>query len=121
MKLNNTQIDALASKIKDELELKYNSSINKANDKIKESDAYSNFINTNKDCLEIKKIFLKYKLDGYYEERIYNGIKNKVFSEKLQTKKDFNWSTIRNSIILNTIECDNLDSIIEKIKKEFSK
>ncbi len=121
MKLNNTQIDALASKIKDELELEHNTPINKSNDKIKNSDAYINFIHTNKDCLEIKKIFLKYKLDDYYEERIYNDIKNKFFSEKLINKKDFNWDTIRNSIILNTIECDNLDAIIEKIKKEFSK
>ena len=121
MKLDKQQIDALASKIKSELDIQFNTTIKEHNDKINESNEYINFETENKIALKFKQLFDDNNIDGYYCRQIISELKDKYFKKKYQKEKSFDYYQIKNSIILNTIECDNLDSIIEKIKKEFSK
>ena len=104
MKLTNQQVDALTSKIYDELL----------------EDATSDY---NSNMAIIKKEFEKTK---EYEAMI---LINKIFAYQAITPQNLmgrlydlprpvssNKSKIRNEIILSTIDCANLDELIEKVK-----
>ena len=104
MKLTNQQVDALANKIYDELL----------------ADAISQY---NSDMAIIKKRFEKTK---EYQAMI---LINQIFAYQAVTPQSLmgklydlpksvtgNRNKIRNEIILSTIDCANLDELIEKVK-----
>lgn len=125
MKLSNKQIEALANKIISELKAPYLKHIKD----IENSSEYINFISENKDCKELSKIASKYSTDStdsYYSvagfiKSAQNLIKTEYFKDKFLEVPRFNHSDIENEITLATIECDNLDSLIESIKFKFAK
>ena len=123
MKLNKIQMDALASKITTELNDENNSEIIKYNNDIQESDEYINFESKNEDCISIMNIRKKYKgIDSYYFERICGDIKRAYFKKKFKQEVPLIYSSnVYNSIVLNTIECEDIEEIISKIKTEFKK
>lgn len=121
MKLNKIQMDALASKITTELNDENNSEIIKYNNDIQESDEYINFESKNEDYIAIMNIKKRYKgIDSYYFERICGEIKRAYFKNKFKQEVPSIYSSnVYNSIVLNTIECENIEEIISKIKAEF--
>lgn len=121
MKLNKIQIDALASKITKELNEENNSKIREHNENIENSDEYINFETKNEDCIYIMNLKKKYKgIDSYYFERICYNIKGIYFKNKFKKEVKEVWKgDVYDSIVLNTIECDNIDDITAKIKAEF--
>ena len=123
MKLNKIQMDALASKITTELNDENNSEIIKYNNDIQESDEYINFESKNEDCISIMNIRKKYKsIDSYHFERICGDIKRAYFKKKFKQEVPLIYSSnVYNSIVLNTIECEDIEEIISKIKTEFKK
>ena len=124
MKLSNKQIVALTDKIISELEAPYR----KYNKDIENSSEYINFISENKDCKELFKIASKYSTNSNsccsvmgYIKTAQNLIKTEYFKDKFLKYPRFSHSNIENEITLATIECDNLDSLIESIKSKFAK
>jgi hypothetical protein len=104
MKLTNQQVDALTNKIYDELH----------------ADATSDY---NSNMAIIKKEFEKtkeYKAMFLINETLgYNAINLLMFMGRLYDLPkpvSSNKSKIRNEIILSTIDCANLDELIEKVK-----
>lgn len=124
MKLSNKQIEALANKIISELEAPYL----KYNKDIENSSEYINFTSENKDCKELFKIASKYSTDydscysvvGFIKSA-QSLIKTEYFKDKFLKIPRLNLSDVENEITLATIECDNLDSLIESIKSKFTK
>lgn len=134
MKLTKDQIYVLAVEIHKELMEMREKRIDEIEKEFKENGKYETiiddfgYINTesNSANLAIKKLFPK----GFFD-------KNKTYSFGLPFKEDYNpkafikncigymvkhppnQSMIANKITLYTIECDKLDELINKIKKEY--
>lgn len=122
MKLSNKQVEVLANKIISELKAPY---LKRIKD-IENSSEYINFISENEDCKELSKIASKYSTGSYYSvdgfiKSAQNLIKTEYFKDKFLEVPRLNPLDIENEIILATIECDNLDSLIESIKFKFAK
>lgn len=127
LKLNKTQISVLANEIYTELETEAN--------KYKESDEYKNFEDTLKNTEEaklynkLKKVFKELKSSevkissyDYHTNSLlefYNNFVNKQKDKKFPKPKFPIITTIENKIILNTIDVDNLDELISKVKDSF--
>lgn len=56
---------------------------------------------------------------GDYKVKDINDIIRSIFENSLKLKYYPSSDTLKNDIILRTIECDNLESIIETIKKKY--
>lgn len=121
MKLNNVQLDALTSKIVKELDEEINGEAKNFNDNLNKSTEYIDFDKDNDDIKTIISIKKKYKLDPYHIDTVMRQIKSTHFNKKLKQIKYIDYSTIKQSIILSTIELENIDEIISKIKAEFKK
>ncbi len=117
MKLSKQQVEAIASKIKKNLV----DPINYYNSEIRNSNEYTDFESTNKDCIEINRICEKHD-DTYYSRQIISKIKNKYFENVLRPLPSFGYdnSDIINDIILGTIEYDNLDELIGKLSEKYA-
>ena len=104
MKLTNQQVDALTNKIYDELHadttLQYNSDMAIIEKKFKKTKEYQAFTLLND--------LLGYKVtnDQNIIAKLYDMPKSPINNK----------SKIRNEIILSTIDCANLDELIEKVK-----
>ena len=119
MKLTNSQINALAEKIVDEYYKEVITPIIEYNNGIINSNAYSNFIANNKLCQELESYR---KIANGTVDSMQRYIRQIAFeSEFKPVPMRLRSDTIRNEIILATIEIDNLDDLITKIKQLFWK
>lgn len=128
MKLNNSQINALAEKIHNQIDTE-----------IKKSkvtlENFQTFFNSQqaKEYKEVKKFLsnksftLIDKMRGLKESRTSSDLLNSVnckFVNDMNSSKNYKYITlkdVKNAIVLKTIECKDLDSIIDSVKKEFLK
>ena len=124
MKLNKEQIKALANKIlaeiKEQVNLK-NEKITNLKENRKKIDKIMSIFEPAFELQE--KEIINISCYNYKDEKVYASTKESL-REKLERKELDLISLpvlyqIENSIILNTIECDNLDELIERIKNEF--
>lgn len=134
MKLTKQQVDALTFKIYNEIR----SEVIKYNDTLQTEEKFIKWRKSNKDIEEILTDAIiacsnivnnpQYEpISTYHFETIakydlkdieYNM--KRIF-EKTLILKDYPTETmLKNDIILSTIECDNLDDIIETIKKKYA-
>lgn len=133
MKLTTQQVNALTSKIYNEIRsevIKYNNTLQaeekfikwrKSNEDIEEilKDAIiacSNVVNNPQ--LEIIANYHFETIAGYGLKDIEYKMK-RIFEKTLILKDYPTENTLKNDIILSTIECDNLDDIINNIKKKY--
>lgn len=128
MKLNNSQINALADKIyKEVLSERKDSEATKNNfegkltpEELKEYKEIKKFL-TNKGFSLLDKVF------KVSDEHTVKGILNDVqwgFVRKINDRskrKSLCVQDIKNAIVLKTIECEDLDSIMKSVKKDFLK
>ena len=113
MKLSHQQIDALSAKISKELreeQLDFNDTIRK--------EAYRKFYKT-----DLGKALQKLQ-DSELKNLIYvsSGGSHQYLDKYLGLElKPITYSTgeIRNELIIGTIECENLDELINKIKNKY--
>jgi len=129
MKLNNQQVSALADKIHADISLK----ISAENKELKNDIAkYGIWARANKKYIEaLANIQQNTKILESLGERCYHSryfaemnipdkLKNK-FTETLKLNYPPQIGTIKADIILETIECENLDSIITKLVDKYTK
>lgn len=133
MKLTNQQVNALASKLYNEIRnevIEYNDTLQTEEkfikwrrDNIKLEDKLLDAISA---CSTIKYNPQLKCISDYHFESIANydleNVRNKmkrVFSNTLVLKDYPTETMLKNDIILSTIECDNLDDIINNIKKKY--
>jgi hypothetical protein len=109
MKLTNQQVNALASKIYDEL---YKN--NKRNYDDTMATILSRFVRTKE---HEAMVLLEDSLGYSYLNKI--TVMQKMYDMPKQIKTPTQTS-IRNEIILSTIDCANLDELIEKVKTNVS-
>lgn len=104
MKLTNQQVDALANKIYDEL----------LADAI--SDYNSNMAIIKKEFEKTKECAAMHTINNLFAHQIVNPqtIMGKLYD--LPKSVTGNRSKIRNEIILSTIDCADLNELIEKVK-----
>lgn len=118
IKLNKQQIDALSNKIINELKQE----LLKENKKIREV-GYKNFLKT--PLGKAYKLVSESKINNYVQKLEAEGTSYPTqLDHYLGLKiKSFNINThdIKNDIILATIECDDLDSLINQIKQKYAK
>ena len=134
MKLTKQQIDALAFKIHNEIR----SEVIKYNDTLQTEEKFIKWRKSNKDIEEILTDAIiacsnmvhnpQYKpISNYHFEAIakydLEDIEDKmkrIFGKSIALKNYPTETMLKNDIILSTIECDNLDDIIETIKKKYA-
>jgi hypothetical protein len=116
-RLTKMQVKALASRIIEEIK----QPIRDHNNKIKESKAYIQF-SERKDMQKIVNLSMKYKMEGDNGKiwRYIEELRSTYFADKLIKIPYLSFFEIENDIIVSTIECDNLDSLIESIKQKYS-
>lgn len=116
LKLNSTQIYAIASKIESNL----NVPIYEYNNQIRESEEYKNFYTKNTDCVTISKICKKYGIESYHIDGLLFVLRSKYFKPKFKSKDSLpTYSQIRSEVILETIDCDSLDALIKKLESKW--
>ena len=133
MKLTNQQVNALASKIYNEIR----SEVKKYNDTLQTEEKFIKWRKRNKYIEDILKDAIiacsnmvnnpQYKpiLNYHFETIAEYGLKDieykmkRIFKETIALKDYPTETMLKNDIILSTIECDNLDDIIETIKKKY--
>ena len=117
IKLNKIQMEALARRISSEI-------ISEAvahNDAITNSEEYKKFAEVNEDCLLIKELYDTYHFDAYYCNVIIKQIRSKYFSDKLVKIPKTYVDSILDDIIIETIECDDIEAITKKITEKYKK
>ena len=131
MKLNNQQVSALADKIYKQVSDKINKE-NKQLDKLadfnkwkKENkpivDALTEAVNSCKQYVKLANITYSYNdFLRVSEVSIEKELKSK-FKEGVEYRKYPDQYSIKQDIILETIECENLDSIITKLVDKYTK
>ena len=132
-KLSNQEINAVACKINSEI-TNSNAATIKAATKCKEvwekefkkTTKYKEFIKINSLISSFKDTY-KFNMAGWLStnERIPNFISYYYteYKEEVKTQlglKSPNFDDIKNKIIIAQIECDNLQEIIDSIKKEYN-
>lgn len=115
MKISKQQISALASKLTSEIEdsntKKEKEEWKKCLEKFKKTKEYSYIDHINKFYNEIAKTTHTMIAEGSI--LVMSGYKSSI-------KYDYNLrQRIENDILISTIECDNLDEIINKIKEKY--
>jgi len=114
--LSKIQVNALAKKITLEL----NSIVNEKNSLVVKSDEYVNFFKNDPDCIILSEIGNKYNMNDYYISNYQQAIRNKKFRKSIILEL-FTVSQVENEIILETIDCDNINEVISKIKERLIK
>jgi len=129
MKLNNQQISALADRIYNQITSKVEEEnkllINDITRFVKWSKENKVYIGALQGMVENAKILKSLDEDDYYsrnfsERDIDKELKSK-FRSSLKLKESPYINTIKQDIILETIECENLDSIITKLVNKYTK
>ena len=117
MKLSKQQVEAIASKIKKNVV----EPINQHNNEIRNSVEYTEFENSNKDCLKLKSLLANYDVN-YHVNQIISKIKNDYFKDKFISIPNFGYDNcdIINDIILGTIEYDNLEELINNLSAKYA-
>lgn len=124
MKLNKEQIKALANKIlaeiKEQVNLK-NEKITNLKENRKKIDKIMSIFEPAFELQESNIINISFY--NYKDEKIYaytkESLREKLEKRELDLIQMPSSFDIENAIILNTIECDNLDELIERIKNEY--
>lgn len=116
LKLTKDQIAALARTIRIEI----TEPIVEHNAKVKNSDEFRNFEEENEDCIILNKIADKYRIPGYVANMI-SSMKKVHFEDKLKDASGVSLERIEDTITLKTIECDNIQEVIEAVKSKFVK
>lgn len=133
MKLTNQQVNALTSKIYNEIR----SEVKKYNDTLQTDEKFIEWRRSNEDIEQILKdaiiacsnvvnnpqfeIIANYHFEtiaGYGLKDIEYKMK-RIFEKTIALKDYPTQIMLKNDIILSTIECDDLDSIIENIKSKY--
>jgi hypothetical protein len=104
MKLSNRQIEALAKRIRGDIQR----SAIKHNYQLEQSEEYQNFYSTNEDCRRLLKLQNQYELNDYYVKYIIQKIRAEHFKEKRKIVPDVPLEQIENLIVLQTIESEDL-------------
>jgi hypothetical protein len=124
MKLNKEQIKALANKILAEIKEQVNLKNEKITNLKENKKKIDKIMSVFEPAFELeKKEIINISSFRYKNENIYASTEERL-RKKLEEKELDLISLpmlhqIENSIILNTIECDNLDQLIERIKNEY--
>jgi len=116
MKLNKTQISALAEKIVKDIKTPYR----EHNVAIRESVEYKNFFDTNDDCIMLDTLKQKHKLDEYKISMFKENIREVHFRPQLKEVPSVTTSMIENDIIIETIEDISVDILIETLVKKYT-
>lgn len=117
LKLNKIQMEALARKISSEI-------IAEAvahNDAITNSEEYKKFAEVNEDCLLVKELYDTYHFDAYYCNSIINKIRSTYFKDKFVSIPKASANSILDDIIIETIECDDIEVITKKIIEKYKR
>ena len=131
MKLTNQQVSALADKIYNQIK----GDIEKVNKELKSPINFSIWIKKNKEtvdtlnkCVEYAKKYVEltdkeYRYDNFLEvsNTDINQELKTIFENSIETKQCPYKDEIKQDIILETIECENLDSIITKLVDKYTK
>jgi hypothetical protein len=115
MKLNNVQIDAIVRTVVEKIEEPYRLH----NNQIFESDEYVNFFNTNLDCLRLKEMEVKYEFDEYRVNVALEKMRHHYFKDRLVNVPYINRSTLRDSVILMTIDEVSISDLIDDLVKSY--
>lgn len=124
MKLNKEQIKALANKILAEIKEQVNLKNEKITNLKENKKKIDKIMSVFEPAFELeKKEIINISSFRYKNENIYASTEERL-RKKLEEKELDLISLpmlhqIENSIILNTIECDNLNELIERIKNEY--
>ena len=128
MKLSNQQVSALADRIYEQVKKE----VDAYNKNLANDDKFKTWKKNNKELVSIITNAIEYcklwKEKGdpcYYvknigELNIEENLKRE-FKDTLETKSYPNTASIKSDIILETIECENLDSIITKLVDKYTK
>ena len=117
IKLNKIQMEALARRISSEII----SEAVKHNDAITNSEEYKKFAETNEDCLLVKELRDTYHFDVYYCNAIIGSIKSTYFKDKFASIPKASADSILDDIIIETIECDDIEVITKKIIEKYKR
>ena len=128
MKLTKIQISALADKIYNQVSNK----IDAENKALKEDPAkFAKWKKENKEYVEALENAVKYckevlKFDDHYYIRNVSNIDisyklNSEFKDTLELKSNPSKQSIKQDIILETIECENIDAVINKLVDKYTK
>ena len=117
LKLTKDQRHALANKIAKEIK---QPAID-FNKELKDSYEYKTFLDNNEDYIIASSLNIKYKniFTDYNLSRLGKRILEEEFNDRLMKVSNVSTDSIENDIILETIECDNLESLITKIKDKY--
>ena len=133
MKLTKQQVDALAFKIYNEIR----SEVIKYNDTLQTEEKFIKWRKSNKDIEDTLKdaiiacsnvvnnpqyepiINYHFKTIAKYDLKDIEYNMKRIFGKSIALKDYPTETMLKNDIILSTIECDNLDDIIETIKKKY--
>lgn len=121
MKLSNQQVTALAEKIYKELSdssREYNSEVQKKrNEWIKKKLS----LKENKSLRE----FYEYLNGSYYKSSLIDYLQTKYKEEynklPIECPRQFSQYDVKNDIIIETINCENMEKLISKIKDKYLK
>lgn len=112
LKLSKQQIEALSYKIIEELQ----APSKEANDKVMKSEEYKTFESSDEDCKALKRIGETYGLDL---SNTIRNVKRMVFDDKFQKVPYFSKENIEREITLQTIDTEDVASLIEKVSQKF--
>jgi hypothetical protein len=124
MKLNKEQIKALANKILAEIKEQVNLKNEKITNLKENRKKIDKIMSTFEPAFELQESnIINISFYNYKDEKIYaytkESLREKLEKGELDLIQMPSSFDIENAIILNTIECDNLDQLIERIKNEY--
>jgi len=133
MKLTNQQVNALTSKIYNEIR----SEVKKYNDTLQTDEKFIEWRRSNEDIEQILKdaiiacsnvvnnpqfeIIANYHFEAIakYDLKDIEDKMKRIFQNTIALKNYPTETMLKNDIILSTIECDNLEDIIKTIKNKY--
>ena len=119
MKLSKMLVDALASRIYNEIQIE-NKSVNQA---IRNSNEYVDFFKKDKKCIALIKLFPDCLTEddniNYSARKLMEHIRSKHFDGRFKNMSYKGLDDIKNEILISSIESSDLDSLVESIKLKF--
>jgi len=119
MKLSNAQVAALANKIVCHYRETVVAPLVKKNEEIKKSDEYVNFEKNDPDCKIISELIKKYDTASYKGNDLIAAIKTKFFESRLEKINVISCDFVEQEIHLQTIDSNDLETLIAKVSAKF--